>query len=723
MRPTSRAPTREAFARPDLDEYAFNLEITLRDRAAAVLTPRPLTRAPWTEEPEVAKPPGSLPSSPRENMSLRSKRKTAKPLREPTLIRDQRDNVVFGHPFGIWGLPTTKMTGFDGGVSPRLTSPRSKASTASAVDAVADATAEVPSGAAPAIVAKPTMGIAPAAAPEVSGDGLARLTSASALYEALRPPSNGKPTPTRLLRVSWFLERAEAMREARGLSQAKEADRAYRRYQMNTLALPRRQELPEEAFISGTELTELQPHGFVSENRLAVFAVSYAWRSAEHPDPEGESMVSLADTLLSMRSKRERGVWGFDQFPSEAGLFWDWASLLQPNPMTARRTALEQKAFEASLDDLELWFAHQLTTVFILSTSALLSDAGYFHRGWPLFESLVARLLKQYRADLWDPVIDVGDRTRSHHMPPLSLEDFASRIKEAHFALPSDEPTVLRLYENIVLKTLTHTQALAFERCRWGDHELRQLARVLPLCSRLRSLTLLDNAVGGNGLTDFCHCVVASSSHAPALPSLRVLNLSGNGFGDASVPDGGAHPMQLLAWAVSPFKLADVVAAEERHEELSSRVRNAGLPQLQNLTMDACRLNARTFLLFCRALMPTALANLVRLSVDNNDLEMTGIDPLVEALDTGAMPHLRTVIGVGGNGFLGSEVTSLRQAKRTRDKLSRIDWSKSNAADKLGQADKGFYGQELQDINRIDARLKAAEHNLERWRQRQQQEP
>ena len=274
MRPTSRAPTREAFARPDLDEYAFNLEITLRDRAAAVLTPRPLTRAPWTEEPEVAKPPGSLPSSPRENMSLRSKRKTAKPLREPTLIRDQRDNVVFGHPFGIWGLPTTKMTGFDGGVSPRLTSPRSKASTASAVDAVADATAEVPSGAAPAIVAKPTMGIAPAAAPEVSGDGLARLTSASALYEALRPPSNGKPTPTRLLRVSWFLERAEAMREARGLSQAKEADRAYRRYQMNTLALPRRQELPEEAFISGTELTELQPHGFVSENRLAVFAVS-----------------------------------------------------------------------------------------------------------------------------------------------------------------------------------------------------------------------------------------------------------------------------------------------------------------------------------------------------------------------------------------------------------------------------------------------------------------
>ena len=87
------------------------------------------------------------------------------------------------------------------------------------------------------------------------------------------------------------------------------------------------------------------------------------------------------------------------------------------------------------------------------------------------------------------------------------------------------------------------------------------------------------------------------------------------------------------------------------------------------------------------------------------------------------MPHLRTVIGVGGNGFLGSEVTSLRQAKRTRDKLSRIDWSKSNAADKLGQADKGFYGQELQDINRIDARLKAAEHNLERWRQRQQQEP
>ena len=71
--------------------------------------------------------------------------------------------------------------------------------------------------------------------------------------------------------------------------------------------------------------------------------------------------------------------------------------------------------------------------------------------------------------------------------------------------------------------------------------------------------------------------------------------------------------------------------------------------------------------------------------------------------------------------MLGAEVSSLRQAKRMRDKLSSIDWSKSNAAQHLGEGERGFYGQELQDINRIEMRLQQAKANLARWRQRQQQ--
>jgi hypothetical protein len=106
--------------------------------------------------------------------------------------------------------------------------------------------------------------------------------------------------------------------------------------------------------------------------------------------------------------------------------------------------------------------------------------------------------------------------------------------------------------------------------------------------------------------------------------------------------------------------------------------------------------------------MPNSLANVEKLAIDGNDLDQAGIDPLVEALNTSALPRLRTVFGVGGAAH-GTEVTSLRQVKRMRDKLSSIDFSKSDATQHLGEVQRGIYGQALQDINRIEARLQQAQ--------------
>jgi hypothetical protein len=53
--------------------------------------------------------------------------------------------------------------------------------------------------------------------------------------------------------------------------------------------------------------------------------------------------------------------------------------------------------------------------------------------------------------------------------------------------------------------------------------------------------------------------------------------------------------------------------------------------------------------------MPNSLANVEKLAIDGNDLDQAGIDPLVEALNTSALPRLRTVFGVGGAAH-GTEV-------------------------------------------------------------------
>jgi hypothetical protein len=282
----------------------------------------------------------------------------------------------------------------------------------------------------------------------------------------------------------------------------------------------------------------------------------------------------------------------------------------QPNPMTGRRTPAEQKVYEASLVDLELWYAHQMTTVIILSTSVPLNQPGYASHGWQLFENGVARLLKTYRSDLWPPVIDVGDRLRTRH-PPLSMDDFSLGLSASFLSLETDRPIVLRLYEHALLTAYGHAQALAFNKCRWGDVELRKLVCALPLCSRLRSLTLMDNVYGGKGLVTLCGAFVADAGRGAAvLPVLRDLNLSYNNLNDEEVSEGDAHPLQVLAWALSPVTASDVAAAEvkastiwsaavHRHE-LLSRVRPAGLPLLQTLTLENCRIDAKSFLLFCR---------------------------------------------------------------------------------------------------------------------------
>ena len=138
------------------------------------------------------------------------------------------------------------------------------------------------------------------------------------MYSLMRRGSDGSPAPVQLLRLSWLLKQAR-----RGA------------------VLPRRQELPEEAFLSEAEVRAL-PRGhagydgetcgykglcnpvyetlhpiiccchcnmanccrvelMTDENRadkpLRIISISHGWLTPEHPDPNGEQLARFAKQI------------------------------------------------------------------------------------------------------------------------------------------------------------------------------------------------------------------------------------------------------------------------------------------------------------------------------------------------------------------------------------------------------------------------------------------
>ena len=130
------------------------------------------------------------------------------------------------------------------------------------------------------------------------------------MYSLMRRGSDGSPAPVRLLRLSWLLQ--QARRRA---------------------VLPRRQELPEEAFLSEAEVRAL-PRGHVgkdcetcgcgmtddqrADKPLRIIAISYGWLTPEHPDPEGEQLRRFAQQI-----ERERQCCPGSCDDVRFSLFWN----------------------------------------------------------------------------------------------------------------------------------------------------------------------------------------------------------------------------------------------------------------------------------------------------------------------------------------------------------------------------------------------------------------
>ena len=99
--------------------------------------------------------------------------------------------------------------------------------------------------------------------------------------------------------------------------------------------LPRRQNLPEDAFLDLAHVRHMTETGF-GGGALRVIAVSHAWLQPDQPDPRGDTLRALAAALTLFV---EDTIFGF---PGTFGVLLDYASLMQPAIDGTPRTDDEQ---------------------------------------------------------------------------------------------------------------------------------------------------------------------------------------------------------------------------------------------------------------------------------------------------------------------------------------------------------------------------------------------
>lgn len=330
---------------------------------------------------------------------------------------------------------------------------------------------------------------------------------------ALAAPEDDRLVPVRLLDGEWLLRRAEALRAA----PSREARAA--------LALPRRQDLDEQAFMSVPALKQL-PRGDARIGRpLPIVCVSHCWHGPVHPDPYGDNLLILADAIRKRRDPPEATAFPTSNF----AVFYDWCSLCQRDE-SGMRTEAEEACFRRALLSMQLWYAHKLTLVYMLTATPLewsdvdgMAVTPYAGRGWPQFERLVSSLIKMRSSKCWHTIVDVNDED-AKPSPPMTAAAFGKQLRTSLiFTNGADRGKVSSLYRNTLHTALGQARSLRYVGLNWGDKEMVTLCQVLPLCKQCRCLNLKGSH--NKYTAEAASKLAAALCDRRTLPKLRLLGV------------------------------------------------------------------------------------------------------------------------------------------------------------------------------------------------------
>lgn len=285
--------------------------------------------------------------------------------------------------------------------------------------------------------------------------------------------------------------------------------------------LPRHQDLPQEAIWGARDLV----HALGNQKKEAprIVAISHSWLTREHPDPYGFHLNQFAPLLRSFARHCKVEI-------ENVAVFIDWCSLPQ-----RPRYQEEERTYSRALSHMDLWFAHWLTEVWML-TKVPQGVVPYKDRGWTLFERAAAALITPPESVLdlgslmpgrknWGQVIKDCQAERG---PPLLPEAFEQELARKIFAYEEDRDIVTRSYRDTFHQVLGYAEQLWYGSLAWGDREAEQLAEVLPLCERLQELELQGNDIGDAGAAALAEVI-------PQCKHLKWLSLEENQITSAGV--------------------------------------------------------------------------------------------------------------------------------------------------------------------------------------------
>ena len=206
------------------------------------------------------------------------------------------------------------------------------------------------------------------------------------------------------------------------------------------------------------------------------------------------------------------------------------------------RTPAEQEGFRYALHEtMDLWYAHQGTTVYMLTQlpDGSARKAGYSDSGWTTYERCSAEQIKKFHLSTpgaqgaqWKLVLDlgVGAEQERQRRWPVGPDDFDILAEGKVFTNGSDLGAVKTLYRKMSIEQLGGITKLNFAQMPpMGIEDARRLGGCLALCARLVELNLAKT-----GMSDEACMAIVSCLGGGALPKLDLLGLGGNKIGDAS---------------------------------------------------------------------------------------------------------------------------------------------------------------------------------------------
>ena len=355
------------------------------------------------------------------------------------------------------------------------------------------------------------------------------------IWAALAEETEGAGPNVRLLRASWVLKQSS----------------------IEGARLARRQDLPEEAFISLAELKALYDksdnHGssidaghLSGPKYVPVIALSHFWRTKAHPDPEGVTLAFIGKALeehmphyakcdgRGQQMGQEKpysdfGSVGYD----DMGLFIDWCSLFQePRESTAMVTA-----FKGSLAHINIWYASLLTTVYFV-TDEPAGTIPYHARGWTTFEYLITWLLQWQGAKPWATVVFASGEPRmmnhwGYTLPsPSDVDSFLEGGEHAKkiFTNGADRPLVARKFREATEDIFGSVEYLNYSMSGWGLGDGERFAKVLRYCTKVKQIQLFESRIGGAGVS----AIACACEEPGVLPELEVFNLNHCGTDDSA---------------------------------------------------------------------------------------------------------------------------------------------------------------------------------------------